>query len=525
MLVNEFVISEFMLVQLPKAPQLAGFSRHAEQYNPSLFPTVKFELSPGVTTFYFGVDHHGTPGLLSLTLSEEKHFETALAKKIPRLLVIVGLTLGMLVFNVILLFNTQARMLWTFGGMILSFAIFVLHAVGLPSLYHWGMGPFWASHWMETFTCSLLFFVWYLIDFFEVSKKDRPWVYYIAQAISGAYLLEAIFYRLFADLTLAILVPLGIGSGMLTIFILITVRKERIYNLLFAAAFLPMIITLVLEGLMIINVLSYGGYIIEMLGEAGCYVIVVTALITGRRIAKIDQKARKTQHAIALARSVQDLLLPGQSGEDFVDFCYRFHYQPNPDSMSGDWIQSFARANGDMCLMIGDISARGPQAAIAVSTIATVVDRSKHKNIPLDQVIRDINFSLTTMFAEKVKTTASAINITKEGLATLYAVGGPGWILLRSGSSRIFRPSPGWLGTPGEMELIACQWELQAGDVLMSITDGCYNQIESLQQLIKGLEQLNAHSSPSHNYLATALAAPHKSGDDRAMLLVMGTAA
>jgi hypothetical protein len=210
-----------------------------------------------------------------------------------------------------------------------------------------------------------------------------------------------------------------------------------------------------------------------------------------------DNAARKGKLAesMSLGRTVQDFLLPanGVSMEDHLT--YLFRYAPHGGEMSGDWLKHWRTDDGATHFLIGDVTGKGPQAALTVAMVMSVVSESILKQEDAGACMRSINHHLHRMFAGKIVTAAAAASVYPDGRALIYNAAALGWCVWNGGRFRHHLGRSSMLGLHPDIEPAPTCLTLHNGDHLMALTDGVASDPRSLRRLLSRLaDELRTHS-------------------------------
>ena len=139
-------------------------------------------------------------------------------------------------------------------------------------------------------------------------------------------------------------------------------------------------------------------------------VCIVVGLVVFYAISLIEKNYQlakgerdKIQARLELGQAVQELLLPENRDGRFGDKDYRFYFEP-AENMAVDWLTNWNFKEKELRLFIGDVTGKGPQAALAVSAIASVIEECKEREFSMDESIQAIHQRLFKLFKGKVGT-------------------------------------------------------------------------------------------------------------------------
>ena len=523
--VNEFQCAEMVLTDptSPKAPIWSGGYHIVDQRISSFFPAAAFEVPSGKFTYYVGMNTRGQPSMFAPRLELQNEYLLGFDRTTMVMMLVMGIHLGVMIYNVVLLIGIRSRLQWT--NLLLTFAYLVnsttLH--GISMFFQLTHAEAFIRLWFPALCLGFGGFSLYVIDYFGLERAAHLLWRRVFAILAGMFMLPAILYYAATPLTDVVFVPMAILAGGLYVALLARrFARDKFLGILFIVAFLPSYVCLALFGLMLYGFFGHVGALLGLMNIGGAYTAIVLAWTLSIRLKRHLMQITSTDESIALGRAVQDLLLPSESQADFAHFTYRFCYAPFEGSMSGDWIQCWWRRNGDFCMVLGDVTGKGPQAAIAVAAIATVVNAAKQQGMDVDEVIAEIDDTLYSLFDGKVFTTATAITITPDGHAVMLNAGGVGWLVMHAGKCTHFASSSGWLGNGAKFNTPKLEWSLRRADVLMTVTDGICEGSREARRLSLAMEEMNRSHYNMNQYCDIVMHTKSRMGDDRTMFLIMG---
>ena len=525
LLTNEFPIAQLEVVNavFPLAPVWGGLRYDDKQYNPRLLPTIQLEIPAGRSDFYLGASGEGHPEVLALLLSAQQPYLTKIKHQATAINIVLGICLGIMIYNMVLFFGANSRLQLSSLAIFLFYVLLSAILRGLFSYLELRGSTWLTAHWLSCLSLGNAAFCWNIIDHFTLKKSDHPFLYRALAALSIVFVGLALFYDLAPALTRAMFLPIGLGASFIfTAAIGHSFKKDPFLSLFFVGGALPPLFILTIIGLVVIGLLPYDLILVDAL----YYSLVIAAILHGIGIAVRMQRFKTemalTAQSIHLGRSVQNLLLPKEVQADLANFSYRYVLAPHKDSMSGDWIGIWQDNAGGHCFMLGDVAGKGPQAAIAVAAIATVIDRGKHEGKRIDQILEDINTSLYSLFVGTMNSTVSAVSMRPDGHATLYNGGGLGWIHLQSGVAKHQHLYADWLGGSPFVKIGKMDIQLDPADLLISVTDGVCDGTSSVRMLARKLQSLYHTGATLQTYEQVILSIDNKIADDRAAIMIAG---
>jgi len=354
------------------------------------------------------------------------------------------------------------------------------------------------------------------------------------EAASGAALVLSCALRLFSvlyALYISFMVYLYLHSTGHSRF------RERVALFLtgvFAIAVLPVFIDSAMTILELCGLTSeWGGLSLSWIFDLVFFMVLsgITAMEFGLTVnAKELSEARieTLEGRLALAKTVQQLLLPKSLEGVTGDYRYSFYYEP-AEQMSGDWLNIWHdEETGGFHLLFGDVVGKGPQAALAVSAIASMMSDAKVRNLSMEECILGINRHLRLLFKGHINSTLSAITLNTDRTADLYTCGTIGWFVLKEGTAA-FMPLRGTPLGMNEHPIIGHQRiDFSPTTTVFSFSDGCLEGSRATRLLLKALREPGAAGTWDMETLIKTIVqigSDFVQRDDKTALVVTGEAA
>ena len=473
-LTNEIRCAHMLAINLNHLalPRFGGYLHLAEQAGRLFAPAVTVILYPGPNTFYVGFHPEGQASSIAMSFWKPAHFEQR--QKMVVLLTFVALG-GYAILTTctcfIILTHGASQAFFLLLAMI-GYLAFAATATGFFDIF--GEHPAFLAQPFVYFELAIgaIFGLLFACAFFDFSRKSPA----VMKSIYSACLLTGLL-SLSYSVTGSKLCLYFSWIGCLIIGITICsinlamLRMKLPYALSFIGVtftFLPLVpLGAFLSGLIVYPV----NLQLTLIGS-GISSATALFLIMIHRISTDYAAKGKLEKSITLGRSVQNLLLPHDLSYQGNGFDAQFIYHPYEEQMSGDWVNYWRTSDGNVHLVIGDVVGKGPPAALAVATIASIIDRCIQNDIGLEKCCSEINMGLFRLFKGGGQTTISAATITMDNKVILYNSGGLGWFITR-GSRVLHQLTPGrFLGQERDFKLDTSTFVLMPGDLLFSFTDG-----------------------------------------------------
>jgi serine phosphatase RsbU (regulator of sigma subunit) len=251
--------------------------------------------------------------------------------------------------------------------------------------------------------------------------------------------------------------------------------------------------------------------------------MVVFSLTIGLKYYHEKEEKARLSESIALGRGVQDLLLPQCMEDEKQQFSYLFKYAPHQGMMSGDWLNHWESAGGVSNFLIGDVTGKGPQAALAVAIISTVIQNHSREGHDALRSVYAINDVLFQFFGGKMTTTVTGIMIFADGRARIFNAGGAGWFIFASGTVRQHLGRSSLVGTSLHMPPIDVEdITLEDHRLLYTFTDGVCSGAVETKRMTRRLTELLRKGAEQQRLCEEGLAFCDENSckDDKAMLTI-----
>jgi len=175
---------------------------------------------------------------------------------------------------------------------------------------------------------------------------------------------------------------------------------------------------------------------------------------------------------LELASRVQATLLPPRD-LDLGPWCGHYTYRPH-GTVSGDYVDVIAPDDpeGDVLVLLGDVSGKGVAAALLMSQLHAVFRVTAASGIPLVDIVERANGMLHSATTVNVYATLAAVRLATDGTVEICNAGHVPPLLLR-GSEVTEVAAEGFpLGLFAGAEYSSRTFELERGDGLLLYTDG-----------------------------------------------------
>ncbi len=512
----------------PQNVKVAGNFHIAEQDPFSISAAVKLTLKPGLNRVYLGANTRGNINFFMMSLWSAAAFEDFEKERVTFLAICFGAFIALWVYNLILYLLMRQKVYFYY--MLFCTGLIMIEGI-LGGAYlifgtkHYG---YIQQYWPASITMALVGFSLFATEFTDATiDENKPWANSINICLGfaiastfGFYFGISIFANLLLFFTIATILLLTISVYR------ILMNNTEVYYLLVSC--IPLIVSSIMLILQISLIMDFNYRIIWFqIGSALLHVILVsTALGTKANSDRIEKV--RLQSSIDLGRMVQELLLPKRMKDHLENFDYAFCYVPREGSLSGDWINHWSTRDGTMHFVIGSVLGEKIQAALAVASIATVIERARDLNLGLEYGLADINDTLLHLFSGRIGTKASGVSVSPDGFIEFWNFGGPGWNIIRTGSEEVILKNEEILGKSSHQSGKGIKYSLAEISLAYVFSDGFAPDGERLVNFRRQLSQSTSHEISSDGLckIALDLSATQSKGDsnvqadDRSMLVI-----
>lgn len=139
----------------------------------------------------------------------------------------------------------------------------------------------------------------------------------------------------------------------------------------------------------------------------GLLFLVSIAALLLHRFHKTGQDRARAQSELDAARTMQDVMVPRHL-QSVADFAIESAYVPAQE-VGGDFFQLYPGSDGSLLIVIGDVSGKGVKAAMLVSMILGVLQRTVQSTRSPKRILEDLNRCIVGHTDEKFATCCCAL--------------------------------------------------------------------------------------------------------------------
>lgn len=325
------------------------------------------------------------------------------------------------------------------------------------------------------------------IYFYGIERREHPRIWWVLFTNAVAQVvLTAILAPLAEGFSLACgmvwLFGITVATGILTVIHSVKGDRQAVF---FTFASIPLI------AMTIVKIASYFGLSAPQWWETEAslaslsFLLFSVALVTSRKVYGEKIERSRLKESLMMGRSVQELLLPPRTSQGTDGISYDFVYVPYEGLMSGDWINRWKTSDGGEHFLVGDVTGKGPAAALAVACIAMSVSKSASRDASMVECLRTINADLVANFKGSGTSTVTGLSVFPDATMMLYNGGGLGWYHYREGKVRHILGGGDLLGLQKDVEFRPSTEALAPGDVVLTFTDGLAPSGAILKRIVR----------------------------------------
>ena len=197
---------------------------------------------------------------------------------------------------------------------------------------------------------------------------------------------------------------------------------------------------------------------------------------------QIQKELMYIESQLELGRTVQSFLLPHKMKDNFCNSEYEFYFSPAQE-MSGDWFADFMLPDGGKILFVGDVTGKGPPAALAVSSIITILSEYCSKHSEVGEILDGLNRNLFTNYQGNMASSLACAHLKKNGEVELYNMGSSGCFYIDE-SFAMHPMRSNQVGKEAELKFARKELVTKGNGKLFMFTDGVVEGPRALKSII-----------------------------------------
>lgn len=187
-------------------------------------------------------------------------------------------------------------------------------------------------------------------------------------------------------------------------------------------------------------------------------------------IGRLDAYSQVGEESTAVA-AMQRALLPDLPSWRGLDVGAIYHPATAGSFVGGDFYDFIELPGGVRCVVIGDVSGRGTEAAAASATVRAYL-RASLESRGVTHALIDVERAVTRELGEEEFVTVAMVMEEAPGVWTALSCGHEPLLLVRDGAVSTIDAGGELLGMGLSRTYVRCPFTLGSGDVLLLYTDG-----------------------------------------------------
>jgi hypothetical protein len=240
----------------------------------------------------------------------------------------------------------------------------------------------------------------------------------------------------------------------------------------------------------------------------------------------LESQLQNLDDRLELAQTVQSTLLPNQMTGSRETTAWACKYI-SAERLAGDWIFLSDGRHHKTRFFLGDVTGKGPAAALAVAAIVSLLRKKDFEPSPLDSTIKELNIHLYNLFRGNVGSAVCAAQMDDDGTTFIAVHGMAGWIHVNNSGAKLIAARGQALGAVDQISVDITTIKLDVGDFIFSFSDGCLEGSRPISKLIRTLSNQPQRIliSPDEIFaLINEIGKDVVHADDKAMIYIRRTA-
>lgn len=231
-----------------------------------------------------------------------------------------------------------------------------------------------------------------------------------------------------------------------------------------------------------------------------------------------ERRRLALEDRMELGFSIQRLLMPAKQLIEFGPFRVQVFYEC-ADLMAGDWFY-WKESSDDLKVFCGDVVGKGPQAAIAATSVLTMCHDLSSTYKSIEAMLKHLNKSAAELFQMKSISTIGAAGLKKDGSVQIINHGFAGWIHLSANSVELINQRGSLLGSSLDMEWNSKDVQMKVGDRLIIFSDGVLEGPRALKRVCEELAKMNDKPFAEITAMVREIGKNSVIEDDRTLVMI-----
>jgi serine phosphatase RsbU (regulator of sigma subunit) len=171
---------------------------------------------------------------------------------------------------------------------------------------------------------------------------------------------------------------------------------------------------------------------------------------------------------------------------------------------------------------LGDVTGKGPAAALAVAAIVSLLRKKDFEPTPLDSTIKELNIHIFNLFRGNIGSAVCAAQMDDNGIMSIAVHGMAGWVHVSKAGAKLIPARGHSLGTLDHIDVQLTTFQLDVGDFIFAFSDGCIEGTRPIARLIRHLTtNQNPHITADELFKTiNEIGKDSVHADDKAMIYV-----
>ncbi|MCX6119653.1 MAG: PP2C family protein-serine/threonine phosphatase, partial [Proteobacteria bacterium] len=235
-----------------------------------------------------------------------------------------------------------------------------------------------------------------------------------------------------------------------------------------------------------------------------------------------EEKRRSAlEDRMELGFSIQKLLMPNDFTKEYGPFKIHVFYEC-AEKMAGDWFY-WKEAQNECRVVCGDVVGKGPEAAIAATSILTICNNFASVEPTMEAFLKKLNSTVAELFRKSSVSTAGGAALTQSGKATIYNHGFSGWMIIRDSKVEMIAQRGPPLGPDPDAKWEGFEIDMKKGDRLIIFSDGVAEGPRALKKVSAAIQSNYDVSLPNLAQIILETGKFSVIDDDRTLLIIEKT--
>ena len=202
------------------------------------------------------------------------------------------------------------------------------------------------------------------------------------------------------------------------------------------------------------------------------------------------QRREFLEQSMELGLTMQKMLMEPTAAEPSSRMKLSVHFEAM-EGMAGDWILRNIHDKGVSWLAIGDVVGKGPQAAVAATSILTTIKIAARQTVNVTAALEWADHQLYDSFSGAISSTIAAIIWDEDYRRVSFISNGSAcWLRIRGEDIRAMEARGPNLGSGKMSESVFSESDMISGDIFVVFSDGIIDGSRDISRAVKRLKNL-----------------------------------